>query len=101
MKVTAGMVIVLAVATGVALFAQAQGSPPSDRFATQAGELTITFVGHGTLMLQLGSLVIHVDPVGRYAAYEKMPKADLILITHEHGDHLDASAIEKIKKEGT
>ncbi|MDB4584915.1 MBL fold metallo-hydrolase, partial [Draconibacterium sp.] len=62
---------------------------------------TITFIGHGTLMMELDGKIIHIDPVGRYADYTNLPKADLILITHEHGDHLDLGAIEKVKKEST
>ena len=72
-----------------------------DTIRTSAGDLEITFVGHGTLMFRFGGKVIHVDPVGRYADYGKMPKADVILVTHEHGDHLDPSAIEKIATEKT
>lgn len=34
-------------------------------------------------------------------SYETYPKADLILVTHHHGDHLDLNAIELIKKENT
>jgi len=73
----------------------------TDTFQTQSGELKITFIGHGTLMMKFDGKTIHIDPVGRYADYSKMPKADLILITHEHGDHLDADAISKIKKKST
>ncbi|MFQ6038286.1 MAG: MBL fold metallo-hydrolase [Candidatus Aminicenantales bacterium] len=72
-----------------------------DLFSTSAGQLKITFIGHGTLMFTLDSKVIHVDPVGRYADYAQLPKADLILITHEHGDHLDLSAIKKIQTSAT
>lgn len=72
-----------------------------DVFNTSRGDLTITFIGHGTLMMEFNGKVIHIDPVGNYADYSKMPKADLILITHEHGDHLDVNAIEKIRKETT
>jgi L-ascorbate metabolism protein UlaG (beta-lactamase superfamily) len=72
-----------------------------DTIATSAGPLVITFVGHGTLMFRYGGTVIHVDPVGREADYATMPKADLILITHEHGDHLDTAAVEALRKAGT
>ncbi|HUU54428.1 MAG TPA: MBL fold metallo-hydrolase [Armatimonadota bacterium] len=72
-----------------------------DVIETLAGELEITFVGHGTLMLTLGDTVIHVDPVSREADYSAMPKADIILVTHEHGDHLDLDAIAALKQEGT
>jgi L-ascorbate metabolism protein UlaG (beta-lactamase superfamily) len=67
-----------------------------DTIPTSAGDLEITFVGHATLMVRFRGKVIHVDPVGQYADYAKMPKADLILVTHEHGDHLDPEAIGKI-----
>jgi len=72
-----------------------------DRIPTSSGDLAITFVGHGTLMLEYGGRVIHVDPFGKLTDYKKMPDADLILITHEHGDHLDLAAIAAIRKNST
>ena len=72
-----------------------------DVIPTSAGDLTITFVGHGTLMFRHGGKVIHVDPVSREADYSRMPKADLILVTHEHSDHLDTAAVEMLRKDGT
>ena len=59
-----------------------------DIIKTSSGDLKITFVGHGTLMLTFGEKIIHIDPVSREADYSKMPKGDIILITHEHRDHL-------------
>jgi len=75
--------------------------PETDTIKTSAGDLKITFIGHGTLMFACGGTIIHVDPVSREADYRSMPKADLILVTQEHGDHLDPAAIAAIRQEGT
>ncbi len=73
----------------------------TDVIKTSGGDLHITFIGHGTLMFSFGEKVVHIDPWSKLADYSKMPKADLILITHEHADHLDPGAIQTIRKEGT
>ncbi|MEA1886725.1 MAG: MBL fold metallo-hydrolase [Bacteroidota bacterium] len=65
------------------------------------GTLELWFIGHGTLMFKYNDMVIHIDPVSREADYSEMPDADLILVTHEHGDHLDPGAIKKICKDET
>ncbi len=70
----------------------------SDVINTSAGDLKITFIGHGTLMFSFGGKIIHIDPFGQVGDYNKLPKADIILITHEHSDHLDIKAVEKIRK---
>ena len=90
-----------AMMTGFVLSAFSQEQFESDTIATSASDLKITFIGHGTLMFEYNKLVIHVDPVSRYADYSKMPKADIILVTHHHGDHLDPSAINLIQKKDT
>ena len=72
-----------------------------DIIPTAGGDLEITFVAHGTLIFKFQGKVIHVDPVGRYPDYSKFPRADLILVTHEHGDHLDAAVIRTLSGEGT
>ena len=74
----------------------------TDQFKTRSGnELAITFIKHASLMLEYGGHVIQIDPVSEYADYSAFPKADIILITHEHGDHLDKKAIEASEKAGT
>ena len=72
-----------------------------DVFPAPGGDLEITFIGHGSLMFSDGRKVIHVDPVSAEADYATLPKADLILITHDHYDHLDAAALAALKKAGT
>ena len=79
----------------------AAGKFEQDIIETGAGGLEITFIGHGTLMFTFGGRVIHVDPVGEYADYQTLPKADLILITHEHRDHLDAKVVELLRQPST
>jgi L-ascorbate metabolism protein UlaG (beta-lactamase superfamily) len=73
----------------------------TDVIHTSSGNLGITFIGHGTLMFSLDGKVVHVDPWSQLADYGKLPKADLVLVTHEHRDHLDLKAIEAVRKEGT
>ncbi|MFO7657822.1 MAG: MBL fold metallo-hydrolase [Bacteroidales bacterium] len=71
----------------------------TDTIPTSSGDLIMTFVGHGTLMFQYNNLIIHIDPTSEEADYTNMPKADLILVTHHHGDHFDMGAIKKILKQ--
>lgn len=72
----------------------------ADELGTSAGPVTITPVRHASLMLQAGGKVVHVDPWGA-ANYDNLPAADLVLITHEHGDHFDPAALEKVVKADT
>jgi L-ascorbate metabolism protein UlaG (beta-lactamase superfamily) len=73
----------------------------TDNFKTSDGDLKITFIGHGTLMFTFQGKIIHVDPFGEMADYTKMPKADIILLTHEHRDHLDPKALGILRTEKT
>ena len=94
----------LSVSTAIlllALAAQAQAQPESDLIPTSGGDLRITFLGHASLMLQHGGKVIYVDPWSQQADYGVLPKADLILITHEHRDHLDPEAVQNLRASQT
>lgn len=73
----------------------------NDRFPTFAGELGIFFLGHASLLFRFQEKQIYIDPYSKIADYGKLPGADLILLTHEHRDHLDLEAIEKIKSAST
>ncbi len=72
-----------------------------DKVVTQHGDLELFFVGHGSLYINYEGTIIHIDPWSRVGDYAKLPDADLILITHDHGDHLDINAISKIVKSDT
>ena len=82
------------VAAGGSIAAEA---PPSDVIPVDGGEVVLSFLGHGTLMLEHGGKVVHIDPWSRQADYKNLPDADLVLITHHHRDHLDPAAIAEIR----
>jgi len=81
--------------------AKSQEMPAFDKISTLAGMVEIHFIGHGSLMFKDNGTVIQIDPVRSSGNYDFLPKADIILVTHEHGDHLDADLIGKLKKQGT
>ena len=81
--------------------ASAKNSFETDLIKTSGGDLKITFIGHGSLIFTYGGKVIHVDPFSKLADYSTLPKADLILITHEHADHLDLEALNKVRTDKT
>ena len=73
--------------------------------APQGGEVVITPINHGSLAISYQGFEIQVDPVADYYGttidYSAFPKADLILVTHEHTDHMDPVAIAGLSKAGT
>ena len=75
-------------------------SHSSDTFQTSAGPVKITPLQHASLMIEAGGKVIQVDPVGP-DMYTSLPKADLILITDIHGDHMSPPTIAQVKQADT
>ena len=78
----------------------------SDTFQTQSGKsLVIHHIKHGSLYIEYEGMYIYVDPVGTTAQpatdYRLLPKASLILITHEHQDHFDQLALNQLWNTGT
>ncbi len=70
----------------------------TDIVTTRGGKpLKMTFIKHASLLLEFEGKQIYVDPVSEYADYSQFPKADIILITHEHHDHFDPKAIAAIE----
>ena len=77
-----------------------------DEFTTPSGKpITLHAIKHGSIRLQFDGLEFEIDPVidlnGKKTDYASFPKADYILVTHEHFDHLDPAAIKALEKPGT
>ena len=77
-----------------------------ERFYTDGGlPVDITLIKHGSLEIRFRELSIQVDPVtehGKHTDYAaEFPKAGCILVTHEHGDHLDEAAIATLTDDST
>jgi L-ascorbate metabolism protein UlaG (beta-lactamase superfamily) len=86
-------------AIGAALHA-ATPNKQTDTVKTSRGDLRITPLYHGSVMLEFDGKVIHVDPWSQ-ADYTGLPQADLLLVTHTHADHLDRAAVDKLRKPET
>jgi len=93
----------VAAMAAMALMAQASSAPADINVAvekTSAGNLTIQPINHSAIRFEFKGKQYYVDPAGE-APWDKMPKADAILITHEHFDHLNPKVIDRIKKDST
>ena len=76
--------------------ARAGGHSPNE-FKTDAGLITVHPISHASMVLETPAGTIYVDPVGDASLYADMPPADLVLVTHQHGDHYVPEAIAAIK----
>ncbi|MBO4498661.1 MAG: MBL fold metallo-hydrolase [Bacteroidaceae bacterium] len=87
-------------------FISASAEFPVETFTTPQGrKVNISLINHGSIAVEYDGCLIQIDPVSEYGGktldYDSFPKADIVLVTHEHGDHLNASTIESVSKEGT
>jgi len=72
-----------------------------DIYSTPIGQLTVTQLNHSSILLKINGKVIYIDPYERTTNFSELPKADLVLITHEHPDHFDKKTLDKITTDKT
>lgn len=92
-----------AVAGGITIlpFAGRAGGHLPNEFKTSQGTVLVHPVHHASIVMETPVGTLYVDPVGAAEDYADFPAADLILITHEHGDHYNADVLAAIKGENT
>ncbi len=63
--------------------------------ARDGSEIVLTFYAHASIGIGWNGLQLYIDPVGESQGvdFSDEPKADMILVTHHHSDHLDKEAI--------
>lgn len=80
-------------------FAARAEAQMSDTF--HDGAITVHPVHHASFVMETPAGVIYSDPVGDASEYADLPSPDLILVTHEHGDHYNAETLAALMKEET
>src|ERR1700684_4325764 len=69
-------------------------------FSTSAGPVKITPLHHASPLIEAGGKTIYLDPA-KPVKFSGLPKADLVLITDIHGDHMDPDSIKEISSAST
>ena len=92
--------ILILLCTIFALARAAQAAAEPQVFPTSAGPVKITALNHASTLIEAGGKTIYLDPA-KPVKFTGLPKADLILITDIHGDHLDPDSIQDASKADT
>ncbi len=101
MRSNSSSAFLCALAAGISLLhGAATPNHQTDEVQTSKGVLRLTPLYHGSVMLEFGGKIIHIDPWSQ-ADYTGIPQADLIISTHTHADHMDPALINKLKKPTT
>lgn len=73
----------------------------NDTIIDPKGDIIIHVLGHSSVFIEYDTLKVYIDPYSKVHDFSEMPKASIIFITHEHSDHFDPTAIEKITQSST
>jgi L-ascorbate metabolism protein UlaG (beta-lactamase superfamily) len=88
-------------------------SPSRPPARVEGGRMLVTWIGHATVLVQTGGLNILTDPIWSDRAspfsfvgpkrvrapgvrFEDLPKIDLVLVSHNHYDHLDLATLKRL-----
>ena len=85
----------------VAAISAADKGQTADSIPTEDGALKIYPINHATLVLQWKDHTVAVDPVGSAKVFQGLPRPDLILVTHIHGDHFSKETLAQLAGPGT
>lgn len=72
-----------------------------DHLPAQEGDIVVRPINHASFVFRWNGKTVYNDPVGGAALYASYPRPDLILVSHNHGDHFDASTLAGIRAAGT
>jgi len=67
-----------------------------DHLTTTNGDVVIHPINHASFVMSWNGKMIYNDPVGAAALYAGLPKADLILVSHSHGDHFSSGTLNAV-----
>lgn len=88
-------------AAGTVTILPRSAAAAGDRFDTPGGVITVHPVSHASIVLETPLGTIYADPAGEAATFADLPAPDLILVTHEHGDHFNAGTLSALAGENT
>ena len=72
-----------------------------DVIPATGGDVIIHPINHATFAMAWNDKVIYSDPVGGAKRFDGLPRPDLILLTHAHGDHFSVETLQAVAGEKT